>query len=551
MRPFLLGTVVLGTLLAGAVVAQAVLLARVLAGAFLGGAGLGDLRVELLGLVGVVAARALLVWAQEAVSARGAAAVRAQLRARLLRHVTALGPGHPVLTDPERGSGGLAQLAGRGVDALDGYFARYLPQLVLSLVVPGAVLLVMARVDPLSALTVALTLPLVPFFLALVGLTTEAAQRRQWRALERLGHHFLDVVDGLATLRAYGRGRAQAVRIAAATEDYRRRTIRVLRVSFLSSFVLELAATLSVALVAVSVGLRLNAGDVTLVAALTVLLLAPEAYLPLRQVGAAYHASAEGAAAGRRVLDVLDEPVPARGAGLLVAARGCSPLVVDGVSVAHAGRGVVVPPTTLAVRPGEVVALTGPSGSGKSSLLAAVLGLVPVTAGRVLLGGTDLAAVDPAAWHARVAWVPQRPALVAGTVADNVRIGAPDASDAAVRRALALAGAADLDPARVLGEDGEGVSGGQRQRIGLARAFCRAEAGPDGGADVLLLDEPTSHLDAATEAVVVASLRALAPGRCVLVVAHREALVAAADRVVEVASVQVPHPRPDLVGSAR
>ncbi|WP_336921309.1 thiol reductant ABC exporter subunit CydD [Aquipuribacter sp. SD81] len=530
--PFLLGTVALGALQALVVVAQAVLLARVLSEVFLGGLGVGDLRAELVALAVVVAARGLLVWGQDAASAAAAAAVRAQLRTALLRRVVGLGP---AWLSGQR-SGELAQVAGRGVDALDGYFARYLPQLVLSVLVPGAVLLAMGWADLLSAVIVLLTLPLVPFFLALVGLTTQVAQRRQWRALERLGAHFLDVVDGLPTLRAFGRGRAQADRIAAVTDDYRQRTMTVLRVSFLSAFVLELAATLSVALVAVSVGLRLAAGDVTLTTALVVLLLAPEAYLPLRQVGAAYHAAAEGVAASAHALDVLDLPVPARGTGPLDVPRGSAALAVEGVSVAFEGRGTVLPPTSLTVSPGEVVALTGPSGCGKTSLLHAVLGLVPAASGTVRLGATDLAAVDPARWHARVAWAPQRPGLVAGTLADNVRLGLADAGDDAVRLALRLAAAEDLDPDRALAEDGVGVSGGQRQRIGLARAFCRVVAG---GADVLLLDEPTSQLDAATEARVVASLRALAAGRCVLVVVHREAVAAAADRVVDLGRTPV------------
>ncbi|WP_380169277.1 thiol reductant ABC exporter subunit CydD [Jannaschia sp. R86511] len=524
---FLALTVGLGTLLAGAVLAQAALLSQVLARVVLGGAGPADVSRLVTALLGVVAVRALLLWAQEVASARASARVRSQLRAALLAHVVALGPGWL----GGRAGGELAQVAARGVDALDGYFARYLPQLVLTVLVPTAVLATMAWADPLSALVVLLTLPLIPFFLALVGLTTQVAQRRQWQALERLGHHFLDVVAGLATLRVFGRGPAQAERIAAVTEDYRVRTMTVLRISFLSAFVLELAATLSVALVAVSVGLRLQAGELSLATALLVLLLAPEAYLPLRQVGASYHAAAEGVAAGGRALDVLDTPLPAPGVVTELWRVGAVGLRLEGVAVAYPDRGRVLGPTDVEVHPGAVTALVGPSGGGKSSLLAVVLGLVAPEQGRVLLGPTDLREADPAAWHEQVAWCPQRPALLAGTVADNVRLGCAEATDAQVDRALHLAAADALDPRQLLGEGGVGLSAGQRQRVGLARAFCRAEVT---GAGLLLLDEPTSHLDAATEARVAASLRGLAAGRCVLLVAHRGALLEQADVVVEV-----------------
>lgn len=528
--PFLAVTVVLGTLLAGTVIAQAAVLSDLLAGVLAASAGLDEVGVLLSVLLGVVALRAVLLWGQEVASARASATVRSQLRSSLLGHVVALGPGWL----GGQASGELAQVAARGVDALDGYFARYLPQLVLTLLVPTAVLATMAWADPLSALVVLITLPLIPFFLALVGMTTQVAQRRQWRALERLGHHFLDVVAGLATLRVFGRGRAQAERIGAVTDDYRRRTMQVLRVSFLSAFVLELAATLSVALVAVSVGLRLQAGEVPLQTALLVLLLAPEAYLPLRQVGASYHATAEGVAASTSVLDVLDTPLPERGTVTRLPAVGLLGLHLEGVAVVYAGRGRVLDPVDLDLAPGAVTALAGPSGGGKSSLLAVVLGLVPTAEGRVLLGTVDLRDADPTAWHEQVAWCPQRPALVAGTVADNVRLGCADASDADVARALRLAAADDLDPDLRLGEDGVGLSAGQRQRVGLARAFCRAEVRDAG---LLLLDEPTSHLDAVTEARVATSVRELATGRCVLLVAHRGVLLEQADVVVEVGRV--------------
>ena len=519
-----MASVLTGLATAGTVIAQAGVLAAAVAAVFLGGAGLAAIGGHLAALAALVLARALLAHAQEVAGARASAAVKSQLRTALLRRVTELGP----VWLAGRSTGELAQLATRGVDALDPYFARYLPQLVLSCVVPPLVVARIAAADRLSGLVILLTLPVIPVFLALVGLATERRARGQWRTLERLSRHFLDVVDGLATLRVFGRARAQQRTLAAVTDTYRTATMRVLRISFLSSFVLELAASLSVALVAVQIGLRLVSGGLGLEPALLVLLLAPEAYLPLRQVGANHHAAAEGIAAAERVLAVLDESAPPAGRDPVPPVWAVG-LVVTELTVRDDERGPpLLPATSLELSPGEVVALVGPSGAGKSTLLAVLLGFRRPSGGAVRVGGVDLADADLARWRAQVAWAPQRPALLAGTVADNVRLGGPDATDADVRRALALAAGDDIDPRLRLGEDGAGLSAGQRQRVSLARAFLRAQR----GAGLLLLDEPTSHVDGVTEARVLTGLRQLAMGRCVLLVVHRPALAAAADRTV-------------------
>ena len=527
-RGYLVGSVLLGLGMAGCVLGQAVLLASVITAVFLAGAGVAEVGHELTLLTALVGARAALCYAQEVTAVRASASVKSRLRTALLRQVTRLGPEWL----GTRRSGSLAHLATRGLDDLDPYFARYLPQLVLACVVTPLFLVCIWLADWLSGLFVLLTLPLVPVFMALVGMATGRLVRQRWRTLERLSHHFLDVVDGLATLRVFGRAKAQQRSLAAVTEDYRRATMRVLRTSFLSSFVLELATSLAVALVAVQIGLRLVGGSVGLQAALVVLLLAPEAYLPLRQVGANHHAAAEGLAAAARVFEVLDTPPPAR-PGVQPPPVAVGGLAVDGVTVhRRADEAPVLPPTSLRLTAGEVVALVGRSGAGKSTLLAVLLGFLSPSAGVVRVGGLDLADADLTRWRADLAWMPQRPVLLAGTVADNVRCGDAHASDGEVRRALARAAAADLDPSRRLGEQGAGLSAGQRQRVALARAFLRAER----GAGLLLLDEPTAHLDSATEARVLAGIRELAADRCVLLVAHRPALAAAADRVVRVGS---------------
>ncbi|MFI7871227.1 thiol reductant ABC exporter subunit CydD [Streptomyces salinarius] len=524
-RFFLAAVVALGAVGAGLLVAQAMLIAEVVVGAFQHGTTAAGLRTPLLLLVAVACGRALVGWLTELAAHRASAAVKSELRGRLLDRATALGPGW--LSGQRTGS--LVALATRGVDALDDYFSRYLPQLGLAVVVPVAVLARIVTEDWVSAAIIVGTLPLIPIFMMLIGWATQSRMDRQWRLLSRLSGHFLDVVAGLPTLKVFGRAKAQAESIKRITGEYRRATMRTLRIAFLSSFALELLATLSVALVAVTIGMRLVHGDMALYDGLVVLVLAPEAYLPLRQVGAQYHAAAEGLAAAEDIFEVLERPVPASGTGR-VPADGA--LAFEDVTVRYPERTAdAVTDVTFTVEPGETVALVGPSGAGKSTLLNALLGFVPPTGGRVRIGGADLASLDVAEWHARVAWVPQHPHLYAGTIAENVRLARPDADDTAVRRALRDAGALEFvdalpdGTATLLGEDGTGLSAGQRQRLALARAFLADRP-------VLLLDEPTAALDGATEAEVVDAVRRLARGRTVLLVVHRPALLEVADRVV-------------------
>ncbi|MFD9046200.1 thiol reductant ABC exporter subunit CydD [Streptomyces zaomyceticus] len=524
-RVFLISVVVLGLVGAALVIAQAMLIAEIVVGSFQKGQSVSDLTTALLLLVGVAAARALVSWLTELAAHRASAAVKSELRGRLLLRAAALGPGW--LSGQKTGS--LIALATRGVDALDDYFARYLPQLGLAVVVPVAVLARIVTEDWVSAAIIVVTLPLIPVFMILIGWYTQARMDRQWKLLSRLSGHFLDVVAGLPTLKIFGRAKAQAESIRAITSEYRQATMRTLRIAFLSSFALELLATLSVALVAVTIGMRLVHGELDLYTGLVILILAPEAYLPLRQVGAQFHAAAEGLAAAEEIFDVLEEPVRDGGTG---AAPDSVRLELEGVTVRHAGRAEPsLDATTLTVEPGETVALVGPSGAGKSTLLDVVLGFaVPEEGGSVRVGGEELSSLDLEAWRSRIAWVPQRPYLFAGTVAENVRLARPDASDEAVRAALRDAGAdgfvAGLPQGlnTPLGEDGAGLSAGQRQRLALARGFLADRP-------LLLLDEPTAALDGETEAGVVDAVRRLAVGRTVLLVAHRPALLAVADRV--------------------
>ncbi|MFC8789600.1 thiol reductant ABC exporter subunit CydD [Streptomyces cinereoruber] len=544
-RVFLTAMVVLGLVGAALVVAQAMLIAEIVVGSFQEGRSVSALATPLLLLAGVAVARGLVSWLTELAAHRASAAVKSELRGRLLGRAAALGPGW--LGGQRAGS--LIALATRGVDALDDYFARYLPQLGLAVVVPVAVLARIVTEDWVSAAIIVVTLPLIPLFMILIGWYTQARMDRQWKLLSRLSGHFLDVVAGLPTLKIFGRAKAQAESIRAITSEYRQATMRTLRIAFLSSFALELLATLSVALVAVTIGMRLVHGDLDLYTGLVILILAPEAYLPLRQVGAQYHAAAEGLAAAEEIFDVLEQPVRNGGTG---AAPDSVRLELDAVTVRHAGRAEPsLDAVTLTVEPGETVALVGPSGAGKSTLLDVVLGFTaPEPGGSVRVGGEDLAGLDPEAWRSRIAWVPQRPYLFAGTIAENVRLARPDASDEAIREALRDAGADGfvtelpdgLDT--LLGEDGAGLSAGQRQRLALARAFLADRP-------LLLLDEPTAALDGETEAGVVDAVRRLAAGRTVLLVVHRPALLAVADRVVGLGTNTVaPTASPSAGGAA-
>jgi len=509
------------------------------------GADVSALWATLVALGIVFGARAAVGWAQESVARRCSASVKSNLRMRLIRHAAIPRPGLEDATN----SGEIVALATRGLDALDAYFARYLPQLVLAGIVPLVVIVCLAFADGVAAITVAVTVPLIPIFMALIGSATERRRKRRWDALARLSGHFLDVVAGLPTLRVFGRAGAQLGRLERVTDDYRRESMATLRVAFLSAFALELAATLSVALVAVGVALRLVDGSMAFRTGLFVLVLAPEAYLPLRQLGASFHASEEGLAAAAQAFRIIEAPgVVGAGAVPGKPAPPCGTIRVENVTVTQPGRSLRAPyQATFEARAGEVVGLAGPSGVGKSTLIDVILGLRRADAGRVILvpsavaangsdaagaTPTDVADLDLESWHRRVAWVPQHPFCFPGSVAENARLASPAASDAAVRDALAAVGLGDVDPAGRLGEGGTGLSSGQRRRLGVARALLK-------DANVLILDEPTAGLDSEAEAVVLAAVRAAAKARhqIVILVAHRPAALAIADRVVTVASL--------------
>jgi ATP-binding cassette subfamily C protein CydD len=510
------------------VLLQATLLARVVAQAF-AGASLRDVSRDLVLLGLAFAGRGVLAWGFELAGRRAASSVLSELRLALVRRRLR---DQPLALDGVE-AGEVAASAVQGVDGLEAYFARYLPQLVLASVVPLAVLALVATIDLTSAGVMLLTLPLVPVFMWLIGRYTEERTRERWQALRLLSGHFLDVVRGLPTLQAFNRSRAQAGVLAEVGERHRRTTMATLRVGFLSGSVLELAATLGVALVAVTVGVRLAGGSLGLQAGLTVLVLAPELYLPLRQLAAQFHASADGLAVAERMLELLEAPPAVAAGGRLVPpSPRQAPVRFEAVSFVYPSRpGLVLDEFDLQLLPGETVALVGPSGSGKSTVASLLLRFAEPSSGRVTVGGIDLAECRAELWRRLIAWVPQRPTIFRGSVLENIRLGDEGASDGSVRDAAMLAGADRFIRSlpsgyeTLVGDGGRALSAGERRRIALARAFVR-------DAPFVILDEPTADLDSVSADVVAEAVERLRAGRTVLLIAHRPELVDHADHVV-------------------
>jgi ATP-binding cassette subfamily C protein CydCD len=493
-------------------------------------------------VVGVLAARALGGFVGDWSATRAAVTVGRHLRRRLVGALIA--PGAPRLP-----AGEAVVLATRGVSAAEPYVTRYLPAVVLAVVLPPLTVIAMATQDLLAAGIVLATLPLIPVFGALVGMATRDRAEEQWRAMAALSGHFMDVVKGLPTLVVFRRAEAQSATIRTVTHRYRVATARTLRIAFASSAVLELVATLSVALVAVVVGVRLAAGGLDLRTSLIVLLLAPEAFWPLRRVGAEFHAAAEGAATFEAITALPEasapDPVPSSG--------WSGPIEIRNVEVTYPGRAIpALVALSVTIPPRGMTALIGPSGCGKSTLLRTLAGLIEPSSGSVAVGGRPL----DDGWRARVAWLPQTPTFLSGTVAENLRLARPDATDLQLWQALEQVHLAERvrrlpeGLGAAVGEDAATLSAGERARLALARVVLA-------GRPWILLDEPTAHLDTDTERVIGETLTALSRTAAVIVVAHRPALVELADHVVELDAparsvpASAPGPVPARMGSRR
>lgn len=553
VRLYLGITVAAGGLLSVLIVVQAHYLSLLIDDVFLkgGSGGMG----WLVALLAVILGRAVLNWVGDASASQAAGLVKKVLREAVFKHLLKLGPAY---TRGER-SGELTNTAMEGVEALDAYYSQYLPQLFLTMLVPLVVIVAVFSADVLSGIVLLVTMPILPVFMILIGLQAQSRSQRQFNILSQISAHFLDVLQGLTTLKLFGRSKHQEETIARVSERYRERTMSVLRIAFLSALVMEVGATLSTAIVAVEIGLRLLYGHIPFQSAFFVLLLAPEFYQPLRTVGQRFHSSTSGIAAASRIFEILDTPLTGESEAEIpkaepVANLKTSPepvgLRFEKVSYAYPtadGPRTALEKINFVVERGRKVALTGPSGAGKSTVAQLVVGFIRPDSGQILLETGDRAiplnGIPAKEWRELVAWVPQNPYLFNTSVAENIRLGKPEASEeeviAAARQAHAHEFSSGLPQgyATILGERGARLSGGQIQRISLARAFLR-------NAPLLILDEGTSNLDLENEALILDALDKLMTGRTVLMIAHRATLLERADQVIRLEAGRVPMASP-------
>lgn len=528
VRGLLLTVVLLAAGTGLLVVSQARLLSEACQRVVMQGEGVASI-LPLAGILALIAAgRCICTYILEKKSAAVAARVKGAVRSRLYRTIQALGPAGL----PGKESGSLIETITKGVDELEPYFTRFLPQLSLAAVLPLMFLIIIVPSEWRSSLVLLFSAPFIPLFMVLIGQGSEKLHRRQWRRLSRMAVHLIDLVQGLPDLIVFGAAKKEAATVARVSEEYRSATMSVLRVAFLSAFALEFFATVGTAVVAVIIGFRLLAGALTLQEGLFVLLMAPEFYLPLRNLGLSYHARMQGVAAAEQIAPLLARSLPEGFAGTLPAPDGAPAIRFEEVSFCYGGNRGGVAGVNLDLPSGSITALAGESGAGKSTLARLLAGLVRSDSGRILVNGLDLTTLAPDSWRARLAWVPQNPYFTSGTVRENLLLGRPDAAEHEIDSALEAA-AADrfvavlpLGLDTVLGDRGAGLSGGELKRLALARAYlCRAT--------VLILDEPTAGLDAENERLVGEALERLAQGRTVLVISHREQTLSRVEKVAE------------------
>ncbi len=516
--------VTLGVMGGVLLVLQAFLLSRIINRVFLEGAKLADVQRLLVWLVAVVIIRAGAVWLSDVAAHQVSHTIKYRLRHQLFGHLVALGPAY---TQHER-SGELSNTLSEGIDTLDAYFSEYVPRLTLAALVPITILVVVFPLDFLSGVVLLLTAPLIPFFMILIGKYAGHMTRQRWGILSLLSAHFLDVLQGLTTLKLFGRSHSQQNTIASVSDEFRQATMGVLRVAFLSALVLELLATISTAIVAVQIGLRLLHGHINFEAALFILILAPEFYMPLRALGASVQSATEGTAAAERIFAVLDTSPGITASG----AMPPPPFTIrfDRVSYTY-GERPALHDITFAIHPGQNIALVGASGSGKSTLAQLLLRFIDPQHGSILINDVQLKATSPDKWRQMVGWVPQSPYLFNDTVRANIELARPAADLEAVITAAKLAHAHDFIQTLPdgyntrIGEQGARLSGGQAQRLALARAFLR-------DAPLLILDEATSNLDPEQETLIQDAINRLMEKRTVLTITHRLNTAYQADQII-------------------
>jgi ATP-binding cassette subfamily C protein CydD len=521
-------SITLGFLAGIGLILQAYTLSKIIHRVFLVQASLEDVLALLAGFLGLAVLRALFSWASDVSAQRLATDIKKDLRQRLLKHIFALGPS---FTRAER-SGELLSVVFEAVEALDAYFSQYLPKLALAALIPISFLIFIYPLDLTTALVLTFTAPLIPFFMILIGSATATLTQQQWRVLSQLSASFLDILQGLTTLKIFGRSREQIKIIAELSDRFRDTTMNILRVAFLSALVLEMVATISTAVVAVEIGLRLLYGRLIFEHALFALLLAPEFYMPLRSLGARFHMGVAGVTAAKRIFEILETKVPIHKKSQPVTLSKIPSLSFLDVHYQYEDRALVaVKDVSFSLDPGKRVAIVGPSGSGKSTIADLLLGFIHPSQGEILVDGHPLESIDPALWRSCLTWVPQEPYLFDGSILENIRLASPDASYDEVQRAAELAQAdafiqdLPLGYETQIGERGLRLSGGQAQRIALARAFLK-------DAPILILDEATANLDPENEVLIRRALNELMRNRSTLIIAHRLGTVVDADQIL-------------------
>ena len=507
---------------------QAWLLASIITAVIFENAALAEVRGWLYGMLAVFLIRALLNWVSEIIAFKAAALVKLSLRSSLHQHLLSLGP---IAIDGER-SGEMINTLIDGVEALENYYARYLPTMSLVVLIPFSILVFVFPIDWISGLVLLLTAPLIPFFMILIGKGTERLNKKQWRKLARMSAHFLDMIQGLSTLKIFNASHREIETIRRISEEYRRSTMSVLRVAFLSSLVLEFLASISIAIVAVLIGFRLLYGEIDFFYGFFALLLAPEFYLPLRNMGTHYHARLEAIGAAEKMLDILEKPIPDQeGKNLHFTNTKKINIQFNQVSFFYDQRGVALNDFNLLIPAGSRVALVGKSGAGKSTVIRLLAKFIHPSQGRITINDISLDDLNTKEWRQHIAWVPQNPHLFKGSIRENIALGMTATTEDQVRSAAKLA---HLDhfiqtlPAGYntqVGEHGQGLSGGQVQRIALARTFLI-------DAPVVLLDEATANLDSENEQLIQKSINELAKDRTLVMIAHRLTTVENADQIL-------------------
>lgn len=519
-------TVTMATLSAVLMIAQCWLLAWLIDKVVLGGKGLSDLFPALWLLPVVMILRAAVDMLRQGFGFESAARIRQTLRATLLERIAALGPSW----SQQRRTGSIATTLGEGVEAIETYFSAFLPQKIIIGIVPLAILVALFPSDWVSGLIMLCTAPLIPLFMILVGKGAEKMNLRQWHKLSLMSAHFFDVIAGLTTLRQTNAARRQAQIIALISENYRQTTMQVLRVAFLSSLVLEFLATISTAMVAVYVGFRLYYGELAFQPGLFALLLAPEFFRPLRDLGAHYHARMDAIGATEGLLEILNSELPEKTDSVALAEETPQEICVESVSYQHA-EGGGIDDISFTLKRGETLAIVGSSGAGKTTLARLLLRFISPAKGQIVIDGQPLSDLDLSQWQQRIGWLPQRPTLFAGTIAENIALARPQASQQELQQAAARAQAASFIESlpngyqTSVGDGGQGLSGGQIQRVAMARALLTQPP-------LFILDEPTASLDTDTARLMMNGLVEALPQSARLVITHDTAVAAMADRVL-------------------